>query len=77
MLKIARKDVGVQNVIACTACTTGTQKLDAPSAKDVVWPLVYSSGTKLCSFCLVEAEAIAKEKRLERKARKLEKDKAR
>ena len=30
--------------------------------------------TKLCSFRLVEAEAIAKKKQLERKARKLEKE---
>ena len=32
------------------------------------------SETKLCSTCLVEAEAIAKEKRLEHEARKQEKD---
>ena len=32
------------------------------------------SETKLCSSCLVEVDAIAKEKQLEREARKLEKD---
>ena len=36
--------------------------------------LVDGIWTKLCSPCLVEAEEIAKEKRLEREARKLEKD---
>ena len=36
--------------------------------------LAEGSATKLCSLCLVEAEAIAKEKRLEGEARKLKKE---
>ena len=39
VLTIARKNVGVIVVMACTVCTTGTQKLDAPSAIGV-WRMV-------------------------------------
>ena len=61
MLKIARVDVIVQNVNACTACTTVIQKNRCRKCR--TRGLAAGSAT-WCSFCLVEEESVAKEKAL-------------